>query len=118
MKTLKIKPWYKSQTWQGAKTRIKHTLLVILALFLMLDFAEDGFLGKATFELPHAAAKTSVSTPHHNGSGPGDLRTEFTPANLSELPGQANYQPVSFEVQPSLKIIDFRNTRSSGGIPL
>jgi hypothetical protein len=84
----------------------------------MLDFTEDGFLGKATFELPPASAKTSVSTPHHNVSGQGDLRTEFTPANLPEPPGQANYYPVTFGVQPTLKIIDYRNSGSSGGIPL
>ena len=84
----------------------------------MLDLAEDGFLGKATFELPHAAAKTSISTPHHNGAGQIDSRNEFAPANLWDPLGQANYQPVSFKVQPTLKIIDFHNTGSSGGIPL
>jgi hypothetical protein len=84
----------------------------------MLDFAEDGFLGKATFELPHASAKTSVSTPQHNGSSHIGFRHESPPANWCDPIGQANYQPVILRVQPTLKIIDYRNTGGSGGIPL
>ena len=102
----------------GAKSRIKHTLLLILALLLVADLAEDGFLGKATFELPHASAKISVCAPHHDSPGQDDCRQEFTPANLWKPPSQANYQAVGVRVQPSLKIIDFHNTGSSGGIPL
>jgi hypothetical protein len=108
----------KKPTWHKGKTNIKHTLLLILALLLMLDIAEDGFLGKATFELPPAAAKTSVSAPHHISSGQVDCRHKVPPPNLCDPPGQANYQPVSFRVQPTLKIIDYRNNGSSGGIPL
>ena len=100
------------------KTTIKHKLLLILALLLMLGLAEDGFLGKATFELSHAFAIHSVSTPHHNGSGQIDSLIESPPANLCDPCDQANYQSVSFRVQPTLKIIDFHNTCSSGGLPL
>jgi hypothetical protein len=93
-------------------------LLLILALLLTLDLAQDGFLGTATFELPHKAAKTSVSTPLHDGSGQVDCWLEVPPANLCHPPGQGNYQPVSFEVQPGLIIMDYRNTGTSGGIPM
>jgi hypothetical protein len=103
-------------TWHKGKTNIKRTLLLILAILLMLDLAQDGFLGTATFELAPAAAKTSVSTLHHNGSGPADIRLEVPPSNLCTPPCQANYQPVSFGVQHTLKIIDYRNSGSSGGI--
>jgi hypothetical protein len=99
------------------KITIKRTLLLILALLLMLDFAEDGFLGRATFELSHASTKPSARTPHHNGSAQVDFLYEYPPANLCAPPGQANYQPASFKVPPTSKIIDFHNTGSSGGIP-
>jgi hypothetical protein len=97
---------------------MKHTLLLLLAVLLMLDLSQDGFLGQATFDLPHASAKTSLSTPHQNGSGQVDFRQQFAPANFSDPPSQANYQPVTFRLPPTLKIIDYRNTGSSGGIPL
>jgi hypothetical protein len=100
------------------KITIKHTLLLILAMVLMLDLAEDGCFGQAKVDFPVALTKTSVTTSHHAGSGKVDSLHESPPANLCDSPGQANYQPVSFEVQPSLKIIYYRNTRSSGGIPL
>ncbi len=93
-------------------------VLLILVLFLFVDLAEDGCFGQATVDLPVALTKTSVTTPHHSGSSQVDFRHEFTPANLWEPPSQANYQPVTFRVQPTLKIIDYRNTGSSGGIPL
>jgi hypothetical protein len=93
-------------------------MLLILALLLMLDLAGDGFLGTATFEFPHASAKTSVSPPHHNGSGQVDSQHKFAPANLLAPPSQVNYPSVTFRVQPTLKIIDHHNTCSSGGIPL
>jgi len=92
-------------------------LLLILALLLVADLAEDGFLGKATFELPYASAITAVCAPHHDSPSQVDSRPEFTPANLWEPHSQANYQPVGFRVQPTLKIIDHRNTGGSGGIP-
>jgi hypothetical protein len=88
-----------------------------LALLLMLDLAQDGFLGTATFELPPAAAKTSISTLHHTGSGLSDIRLEVRPSNLSTHPCQVNYQAVDIRVQPTFNIIDFHNIRSSGGIP-
>jgi hypothetical protein len=83
----------------------------------MLDLAQDGFLGTATFELPPAAAKTSVSALHHNDPGQADVRLEVLIAPLCASPGRVNYRTVSFEVQPTLKIIAYHNTRSSGGIP-
>jgi hypothetical protein len=108
----------KKSNLAGARIGIKHTLLLILALLMMLDVAQDGFLGQATFDLPHASAKTSVSTFHHTGSIQVDCRHKVTPATLRAPPGQADYQPVSFGVQPTLEIIDYRNTGTSGGIPL
>jgi hypothetical protein len=97
---------------------MKRSMLLILALLLMMDLAEDGFLGKATFELPRAVAKTSASTTHHNYSGQVDCRHEVPLAHLSDPPGRAHYQPVSFRIQPTFKIIDYRNPGSSGGVPL
>jgi hypothetical protein len=84
----------------------------------MLDLAEDGRFGQATVDLPFALTKTALTTPHHCGSSQVDFRHEYAPANLREPVSQNIFQPVTFGVQPTLKIIDYRNTRSSGGIPL
>jgi hypothetical protein len=97
---------------------MKRSLLLILALLLTMDLAEDGFLGKATFERPRAAAKTSASATHHNDSGQVDFKHEVPLANLLDPPSRAHYQPVSFRIQPTSKIIGYRNPGSSGGIPL
>ena len=96
---------------------MKRILLLILVLLLLVDLAEDGCFGPATVDLPVALTKTSITTPHHAGSGQVDLRHEFAPANLWKPSCPANYQPATFRVQPTLKIIDYRNTGSSGAIP-
>jgi hypothetical protein len=98
----------KNQIWQGAKTKIKHKLLLILALILMVDLAEDGCFGQAKVNLPVALAKTSPTTLHHAASGQVDSRHEFEPAHLWEPPSQAIYQVVTFKVQPTLTIIDLQ----------
>jgi hypothetical protein len=97
--------------------RIKHTLLLMLALILMLDLAEDGCFGQAPFDLPVALTKTSGTTLHHGGWGQVNFRYKCAPAHLRPPPSQANYQPVSFRVQTTLEMIDYLNIRSSGGIP-
>jgi hypothetical protein len=102
---------------QGAKTRIKHTLLIILGLHLILGLSDDGNLSKATIDLLHASTRTSVSTPHCNGSGHVVFRHEIEPAYVWAPPSQASYQLVPLRVQPTLEKIAYRNSGSSGGIP-
>ena len=97
---------------------MKRIVMFLLVLLLMVDLAEDGCFGPATVDLPVALTKTSITTPHHAGSGQVDFRHGFAPANLWKPACQANYLLVTFRVQPTLIIIDYRNTGSSGAIPL
>jgi hypothetical protein len=97
---------------------MKRVVLLILVLLMIVDLAGDGSYGQAPDDLPVAITKTSITTPHHAVSGQVDFRHQFAPANLWKPPSQANYQPVTFMVQPTLKIIDYCNTGSSGAIPL
>jgi hypothetical protein len=92
-------------------------LLLILALILMLDLAEDGCFGEATLDLPVALTKTYVSTPDQKGSGQVDFCHEFPLPNLWEPPARPITSKLNFRVQPTLKIIDHHNISSYGGIP-
>ena len=97
---------------------MRRTVLLILALLLMFDLAEDGCLGKAKFDLPHPSAKTSVTSSHHFDSGQVDFRHELASADLPGIPRHADTQPVTLGVQPTLQIIYSCHLSSSGGIPL
>jgi hypothetical protein len=97
---------------------MRRMVLLILVLLLMFDLAEDGCLGKATFNLPHPSAKTSVTSSHHSDSGQVDFRHELATADVPGSPRHADTQPLTLRVQPTLQIIHCCYLSSSGGIPL
>ena len=97
---------------------MRRMVLLILALLLMFDLAEDGCLGKAKFDLPYPSAKTSVTSPHHFDSGQVDFLHELASADLGGSPRHADTQAVTPCVQPTFKIIQCYYLSSSGGIPL
>jgi hypothetical protein len=102
---------------QEAETRMKRVVLLILALLLLSDLAEDGCLGKATFVALQSSAKTSLTSPLHNCSGKVDSPYSL-PSQGGEISRLLLCQPVTFLVQPALKIVIYTHTGSSGGIPL
>ena len=97
---------------------MKRIVLLILALLLLLDLAEDGCLGKASFVPSHSSAETSVTSPHCYDSGKVDSRSALPSPDYGEMSGLRQLQPVTLRIHPALKIIDYCNTGSSGGIPL
>lgn len=97
---------------------MRRIVLLILVLLLMADLADDGCLGKATFDLPHASARTSVTSPHPSDSGQVDFSHELASADLPGSPRHADSQPVTLRVSPTLLIIHCCRLSSSGGIPL
>jgi hypothetical protein len=113
-----VKSQLKRQTWQEAKTKMKRLVLLILVFLLMLDFAEDGCLGKATFDLPHPSAKTSVISSSHPVSGQTDCQHELASLDLPGSLRHGDAQPVTLRVPPTLQIILCCHLSSSGGIPL
>jgi hypothetical protein len=97
---------------------MKLSLLLILALLLLIDLAEDGFLGKVNFYVPNTSAKTSIPSSPQPDSGKTDFQHELASA---DLPGSTLYgdaQPVTFRLPPTLQIIHYYHLSSSGGIPL
>ena len=102
---------------QGAEIGMKRVVMLILALLLVFNLAEDGCLSKATFVAPHSSAKTSLISPLFECSG--KVNSRYTqPSDGGEISRLLQFQPVTFMVQPTFKIIVCCNTGSSGGIPL
>jgi hypothetical protein len=96
---------------------MKRVVLLILALLLLSDLAEDGCLGKATFVAPQSSDKTSLSSPLHDCSGKVDSG-DILPSGGKKTPRLTPFLPDVLLVQPTLKIILVCNNGSSGGIPL
>jgi hypothetical protein len=98
---------------------MKRLVLLILAMLLLVDMAEDGYLGKVKFCLPNPPAKTTITSSHHNPcSGQSFSQHELA---LPKLPGSLPYGealPVSLHVPPTLQIMHCCHLSSSGGIPL
>jgi hypothetical protein len=85
---------------------MKHMMLLILALILLADFAEDGYLAHVTFCLTYPSSKTCVSSfQNHPGSGQTDFQDELASPNLpgSSCPGHD--RPLSFFVSPTLQLM-------------
>jgi hypothetical protein len=98
---------------------MKRMVLLILVLMLLVDLAEDGYLGKATFCLPCPSAKTTVTSSHNcPGSGQGDFGHELASPKAPGCPRHDEARPVSLHVPPILQIIHCCHLSSAGGIPL
>lgn len=102
---------------QEAETRVKRVILLILALLLLSDLAEDCCLGKATVVPPHSSAKTSLSSPLRNCSGKVDSHHTLS-SDGGEISRLLQFKPVMLLAYSSLKIIIHNHTGSSGGVPL
>ncbi len=96
---------------------MKRVVLPILVLLLLINLAEDGCFGKATFVAPQSSAKTSLTSPLLHCSGKVDSRYTL-PSDGGEISRLMQFQPVTLLTHPALKIIICINTGSSGGIPL
>jgi hypothetical protein len=98
---------------------MKRMVLFILVLLLMVDLAEDGYLGKVKFCLPCHSAKTSVTSSHHNPcSGQGDFQHELASPEVTGSIRHGEAKPVRLQVPPTLQVIHCCHLSSSGGIPL
>jgi hypothetical protein len=103
---------------QEAKTKMKRMVLLILVLLLMVDLAEDGFLGNAKVYLPGPSAETSVTSSHnHPGLNQADSRYELVSPDLPERLVDGHAQPVTLPVSSTLQIMYCCHVSSSGGIP-
>jgi hypothetical protein len=96
---------------------MKRGILLILAVLLLLDLSDEGFLGEAKF-VPPSFSKISLTFPQDFDLDIVD--TPFAPPSSVrwEIYPLQQFQAVLIGVQTTLKIIIFCNNGSSGGIPL
>jgi hypothetical protein len=98
---------------------MKRMVLLILVLLLMVDLAEDGYLGKATPCLPRPIAKTSVTSSHNQpGSGHSIFRHELSPTELYRTLRYGKAQVATHHLPSTLQVLHCCHLSSSGGIPL
>jgi hypothetical protein len=96
---------------------MKRLVLLLFALLLVVDLAEDGRLGKARFVAPHSSVKVSVASPH-GGTVTLDSLDKPPPGTALGIPRHPLSQIGIPVVHHYLKHLDSCNTGSSGGIPL
>jgi hypothetical protein len=98
---------------------MKRVGLLILVLLLLVDSAENDYLGKVTVCLPCPSAKTSVtSSSDYPGSGQSDSGHEFASPNLPGSLRHGDACSVSFLfVTPTLRIMHCCHLSRAGGLP-
>jgi hypothetical protein len=95
-------------------------LLILLLLLLLVDLAENGYLGKVTVCLPHPSVKTYVASYNkYPVSEQGYLGHELASPNFLENPLHGDARSVSFLfVPPTLRIMHCCHLSSAGGLPM
>jgi hypothetical protein len=97
---------------------MKRILLLLCALLLITDLADDGFLGKPPLLGPRSPARTSFASLTGN-SGTITPQVWVPLPKLPNILRQWQEQPVLlFELDDILPKIDCPLLSSSGGIPL
>jgi len=96
---------------------MKRLALFICVLFLMLDLADDGRLGKAIYVVPHSPVKSLQVSSSQNGSVEDGCHGEVWQDNFQYTPLQFPGRPIARVIQHTRKIIHNSNLSSSGGIP-
>jgi hypothetical protein len=97
---------------------VKRTVLLICALVLLLDLADDGYLGKVKYVAPDSPAKSLDFSVENHKSGTVDFHPDLLAANFPGTPCQSLSQPATPVVWTAVKIIVSSLLASSGGLPL
>jgi hypothetical protein len=95
---------------------MKRLVLLLLALLLMADLADDSCLGKVKLVSPASPVKSLEVSAKHYGSEAPDCRNEIRQANLQPLFSQCPSQGTIPIDQQSRKIIFTSNLSSAGGL--
>lgn len=99
------------------ESQMKRVVLLILALFLLLDLAEDGCLGKAAFVPPQSSAGTTIKASKHDC--PQKVDTHWTQtSHEGDSYCQLQCMTVTLPSHSSLNRSIHKRFGSSGGIPL
>jgi hypothetical protein len=96
---------------------MKRLVIGICVLFLMFDLVDDGCLGKAKFSLPDSCATTSVTSTDHPDSDQTNYGHGPVLLDLAGRPRQADTQPVTRLVPPTILRIHCCHLGGAGGLP-
>jgi hypothetical protein len=96
---------------------MKRVLLLICALLLLIDLADDGYLGKVNYVFPHGQGAGSFDSPSQKNNKI-DFQFGLPPPKSSGSPHCWQYLTKSVEVTQSAIINDDYLLSSAGGIPL
>jgi hypothetical protein len=97
---------------------MRRFLMLIFVLLLLVDLADDGFLGKARFVSPVSPLSGSVASSHQYAAEQVDSWCELPLRNSPGIFNHYQNQPISCSFLNNLKKISSWHTSSSGGIPL
>jgi hypothetical protein len=99
---------------------MKRVGLLILVLLLLVDSAENGYLGKVTVCLPHPSVKTYVTSSNkYPVSEQSYLGHELASPNFLGNPRHGDGRSVSFFfITPILRIMHCCHISSAGGLPM
>jgi hypothetical protein len=103
---------------EDEEKKMRRLLLLIFVLLLVVDFADDGFPGKARFISPVAPLSGSVAFSHQYNVEKMDAWCELPLIDPLGILNRYQSQKLICRVQNNLKKISSCQTSSSGGIPL
>ena len=101
----------------SGRAAVKRTVFLICALFLLLDLADDGHLGKAKFVPPDSPVNSLKTSSEYAKSSKGDSQTDLLPANFLPPLHQSPHQPATPVIRTIHKIIVCCLLSSAGGLP-
>ena len=96
---------------------MKRGILLVLMLVLLVDLAEDGYLGNAKSGPLHVIVSTSLSSSPHYHFKREDSSYSLPSTHFPEIFSPRQSQPIRPRGQLALKLITICNSGSSGGIP-
>jgi hypothetical protein len=96
---------------------MKRVLFLICALLLLVDLADDGYLGKVNYVFPHGKGASSVDSPSQKNNKI-DFQLGLLPPKSPSSPYCWQYLAISVEVTRFFSINGDYLLSSSGGIPL
>ena len=99
------------------KKIVQHTIMLLCAIVLLLDLADDGCLGKAQPATPRCPGTISL-TSSPGSSGNAEFPVWIPPARLPGILQCWQNQSILVEIEDLLPIIDCYLLGSSGGLPL
>jgi hypothetical protein len=96
---------------------MQRMVILICALILILDLADDGRLGKGMFTVPHSPVKSLEVYSDNHGAAESACQDALLRANFQFTSHQSSGQTITPVIQPICKILFSSHLSSAGGLP-